>query len=56
MRQLHHAIVRAAAADADEVDYAYGEAVAEGAVSTQPEAEGHYSAGTDTESGMAAFE
>ena len=34
MRQLHHAIVLAAAADADEVDYAYGEAVAEGAMST----------------------
>jgi len=31
VRQLHHAIVLAAAADADEVDYAYGEAVAEGA-------------------------
>ena len=35
MRQLHHAIVLAAAADADEVGYAYGEAVAEGAMSTR---------------------
>ena len=34
VRQLHHAIVLAAAADVDEVDYAYGEAVAEGAMST----------------------
>ena len=34
MRQLHHAIVLAAAADADEVECAYGEAVAEGALST----------------------
>jgi hypothetical protein len=34
VRQLHHAIVLAAAADADEVHYAYGEAVAEGAMST----------------------
>jgi hypothetical protein len=31
---LHHAIVLAAAADADEVGYAYAEAVAEGAMST----------------------
>ena len=34
MRQLHHAIVLAAAADADALDYAYGAAVAEGATST----------------------
>jgi hypothetical protein len=34
VRQLHHAVVLAAAADADEVGYAYGEAVAEGAMST----------------------
>lgn len=33
MRQLHRAIVLAAAADSDEIGYAYGEAIAEGGMS-----------------------